>query len=139
MSRKARLFELMVKREKIELRLKSETLTELINDYDTMQKLDQKLSKMLEANHPEQGPQSVHALRSKAWYGCEMAQQQEFTSSRLEFLGQEIITNRNLLAQNKHKERIISDRALQERKAALTNNEDQAEKLLPPRNRSERS
>ena len=68
-----------------------------------------------------------------------MARQQEFTSNRLEFLGQEIITNRNLLAQNKHKERIILDRALQERKTALIENEDRAEKSRPPRAHNGRS
>jgi len=139
MSRKARLFELMVKREKIELRRKSEALNTLLSDYDTMQNLDEKLVKMLRENHPKQGPQSVYAWKSKAWYGREMARQQEFTSNRLEFLGQEIITNRNLLAQNKHKERIILDRALQERKTALIENEDRAEKSRPPRAHNGRS
>ncbi|MBT7342295.1 MAG: hypothetical protein HN805_02050, partial [Rhodobacteraceae bacterium] len=59
MSRKARLYELMVKRENIELRRKSEVLNELISDQDVLRDLDQKLAKMVEENQPEQGPQSV--------------------------------------------------------------------------------
>ena len=52
MSRKARLYELMVKRENIELRLKSEVLNELISDQDVLRDLDQKLAKMVEENQP---------------------------------------------------------------------------------------
>ena len=48
MSRKARLYELMVKRENIELRRKSEVLNELISDQDVLRDLDQKLAKMVE-------------------------------------------------------------------------------------------
>ena len=44
MSRKARLYELMVKRENIELRRKAEVLNELISDQDVLRDLDQKLA-----------------------------------------------------------------------------------------------
>jgi len=59
MSRKARLYELMVKRENIELRRKAEVLNELISDQDVLRDLDQKLARMVEENQPEPGPQSV--------------------------------------------------------------------------------
>ena len=50
MSRKARLYELMVKRENIELRRKAEVLNELISDQDVLRDLDQKLARMVEEN-----------------------------------------------------------------------------------------
>jgi len=131
MSRKARLYELMVKRENIELRRKAEVLNELISDQDVLRDLDQKLARMVEENQLEPGPQSVQTLRSKAWYGREMARQQEFTASRLEFLGQEIVTNRNLLSQNKNKERIIAQKALENRKAEALDKDQRAETLMP--------
>jgi serine phosphatase RsbU (regulator of sigma subunit) len=131
MSRKARLYELMVKRENIELRRKSEVLNELISDQDVLRDLDQKLAKMVEENQPEQGPQSVQTLRSKAWYGSEMARQQEFTANRLEFLDQEIVTNRSLLVENKNKERIIADKALEHRKSLARDKEQLVENLMP--------
>ena len=133
MSHKARLYELMVKRENIELRRKSEVLNELISDQDVLRDLDQKLARMAEENQLGAGPQNVQTLRSKAWYGREMARQQEFTANRLEFLGQEIINKRNLLAQNKNKERIIADKALEHRKAVALDNDQRTETLLPPK------
>jgi hypothetical protein len=53
MSRKARLYELMVKRENIELRRKAEVLNELISDQDVLRDLDQKLARMVEENQLE--------------------------------------------------------------------------------------
>jgi hypothetical protein len=67
-----------------------------------------------------------------------MARQQEFTANRLEFLGQEIVTNRNLLAQNKNKERIIADKALEHRKAIALDNDQRAETLMPSKPHSRR-
>jgi hypothetical protein len=60
-----------------------------------------------------------------------MARQQEFTANRLEFLGQEIVTNRNLLSQNKNKERIIAQKALENRKAEALDMDQRAETLMP--------
>ena len=134
MSRKARLFELMVKREKLALRRKSDALNALINDHLSMQDLDSKLSKLLAENQVLSGIQTVQALRSKAWYGREMAQQQEFTSNRLEFLGTEIATGRSILAQNKQKERILSEKVLDERKVSAQEAEDRADKSIISRN-----
>ena len=134
MSRKARLFELMVKREKLALRRKSDALNALINDHVSMQDLDSKLLKLLAENQALSGTQTVQALRSKAWYGREMAQQQEFTSNRLEFLGKEIATGRSILAQNKQKERILSEKVLDERKVSAQEVEDRADKSIISRN-----
>jgi hypothetical protein len=49
----------------------------------------------------------------------------------LEFLGQEIVTNRNLLSQNKNKERIIAQKALENRKAEALDKDQRAETLMP--------
>ncbi|MDB4123107.1 hypothetical protein N9568_01855, partial [Planktomarina temperata] len=51
--------------------------------------------------------------------------------NRLEFLGQEIVTNRNLLSQNKNKERIIAQKALENRKAEALDKDQRAETLMP--------
>jgi hypothetical protein len=60
-----------------------------------------------------------------------MARQQEFTANRLEFLDQEIVTNRILLVENKNKERIIADKALEHRKSLARDKEELVENLMP--------
>lgn len=72
-------------------------------------------------------------LRSKAWYGREMAQQREFAKNRLEFLGKEIETAQTRLAQSKQKEKILSERAVTERRVFAQEAEDKAERARPPR------
>jgi len=67
-----------------------------------------------------------------------MADQKEFTTNRLEFLRQKNVTNRNLLAQNKNKERIIADKALEHRKAVALENDQRAETLMPSKPLSRR-
>ncbi len=133
MSRKARLFELMVKREKLALRRKADALGGLVADHEKLADLDEKLASLLAENSATKGEQSVQMLRSKAWYGREMAQQREFAKNRLEFLGKEIETAQTRLAQSKQKEKILSERAVTERRVFAQEAEDKAERARPPR------
>jgi len=134
MSRKERVFGLLVKREKISVRKKSEALNHLLNDYDKMQNLNRKLSILLSETNSKSGVETVQSLRSKAWYGREMAQQKEFTSNRLEFLNKEIEAGRSGLAINKQKERILIEKVIEERKNAAQTAQDLEEKTLVFRN-----
>jgi len=133
MSHKARLFELMMKREKLAMRQKSDALMGLVEDRGRLADLDSQLEKLIAQNVNKAGPQTVSALRSKAFYGREMAQQREFALNRLEFLAVEIETAQSKLSQSKQKEKILGERAAQEYRAFANENEEKAERLRAPR------
>jgi hypothetical protein len=133
MSRKARLFELMMKREKLALRRKADALGALQADQGKLTDLDEKLEALLAENAAPGGVQSVHMLRSRAWYGREMAQQREFAKNRLEFLGKEIKTAQSKLAQSKQKEKILGEKAKAEHRLFAQEAEEKADQLRSPR------
>ena len=132
MPHKARLYELMMKREKLALRRKADALGGLVQDQSKLADLDEKLAVLLTESCAQKGAETVHSLRSRAWYGREMAGQREFAQNRLEFLGKEIETAQSRLAQSKQKEKILGERALTERKIFAQEAENNAEKLCPP-------
>lgn len=133
MSRKARLFELMMKREKLASRQKAEALGGLVDDQSKLTDLDEKLAVLLELNTRKSGPQSVSALKSKAFYGREMAQQREFTQNKLSFLETEIETAQALLSQSMQKKKILQDRVQVEKRLFLQEAEERSELVRPER------
>ena len=133
MSHKARLYELMMKREKLAMRQKSDVLMGLIEDRTRLADLDSQLSELLAESTKKSGSLSVSALRSKAFYGREMAQQREFAVNRLDFLAVEIETAQSKLSQAKQKEKILAERAVSERRAFANEIDEKAELLRNPR------
>ncbi|CRK76126.1 hypothetical protein NIG5292_02183 [Nereida ignava] len=129
MSHKARLYELMMKREKLAMRQKSDVLMGLVEDRTRLADLDSQLSELLAESTKKSGPLSVSALRSKAFYGREMAQQREFAVNRLDFLAVEIETAQAKLSQAKQKEKILAERAVSERRAFANEIDEKAERL----------
>lgn len=133
MSHKARLYELMMKREKLAMRQKSDVLMGLVEDRTRLADLDSQLSELLAESTKKSGPLSVSALRSKAFYGREMAQQREFAVNRLDFLAVEIETAQSKLSHAKQKEKILAERVVSERRAFADEIEEQAERQRNPR------
>lgn len=133
MSHKARLYELMMKREKLAMRQKSDVLMGLVEDRTRLADLDSQLSELLAESTKKSGPLSVSALRSKAFYGREMAQQREFAVNRLDFLAVEIETAQSKLSHAKQKEKILAERVVSERRAFADKIEEQAERQRNPR------
>ena len=133
MSHKARLYELMMKREKLAMRQKSDVLMGLVEDRTRLADLDSQLSELLAESTKKSGPLSVSALRSKAFYGREMAQQREVAVNRLDFLAVEIETAQAKLSQAKQKEKILAERAVSERRAFANEIDEKAERLRNPR------
>ena len=133
MSHKARLCALMMKREKLAMRQKSDVLMGLVEDRTRLADLDSQLSELLAESIKKSGSLSVSALRSKAFYGREMAQQREFAVNRLDFLAVEIETAQSKLSQAKQKEKILAERAVSERRAFANEIDEKAELLRNPR------
>jgi hypothetical protein len=131
MSRKSRLFELMMKRETLRLRQKADALGGLVGDQTRLSDLDAKLADLILENSKNHGTQTVSALRSQAFYGREMAEQREFAQNRLEFLGREIVTAQTQLAQSKQKEKMLEERAAHERRQLVQDALDLADRLRP--------
>ena len=131
MSRKSRLFELMMKRETLRLRQKADALSGLVGDQTRLSDLDEKLADLIVENSKNHGTQTVSSLRSQAFYGREMAEQREFAQNRLEFLGREIETAQTQLAQSKQKEKMLEERAAQERRLLAQDALDLADRLRP--------
>lgn len=131
MSRKTRLLELMMKRETLRLRQKADALCGLVGDQTRLSDLDEKLADLILENSKNHGSQTVSALRSQAVYGREMAEKREFAQNRLEFLGREIVTAQTQLAQSKQKEKMIEERASQERRLLAQDALDLADRLRP--------
>jgi hypothetical protein len=131
MSRKSRLFELMMKRETLRLRQKADALSGLVGDQTRLSDLDEKLADLIVENSKNHGTQTVSSLRSQAFYGREMAEQREYAQNRLEFLGREIETAQTQLAQSKQKEKMLEERAAQERRLLAQDALDLADRLRP--------
>ncbi|WP_177193429.1 hypothetical protein [Nereida ignava] len=119
----------MMKREKLAMRQKSDVLMGLVEDRTRLADLDSQLSELLAESTKKSGPLSVSALRSKAFYGREMAQQREFAVNRLDFLAVEIETAQAKLSQAKQKEKILAERAVSERRAFANEIDEKAERL----------
>ena len=131
MSRKTRLLELMMKRETLRLRQKADALCGLVGNQTRLSDLDETLADLIVENSKNHGTQTVSSLRSQAFYGREMAKQREFAQNRLEFLGREIETAQTQLAQSKQKEKMLEERAAQERRLLAQDALDLADRLRP--------
>lgn len=133
MSKKSRLFTLMMKREKLLLRQKAHALDGLLTDQAKLAELNEKLANLLTENEHKAGPQTVQALRSRAHYGREMAEQKEFAKNRLEFLDIEIVTAQTRLAHSKQREQLLGEKAHAEHQDFIKEAEKVAEQLAPTR------
>jgi hypothetical protein len=138
MSHKARLYELMMKREKLAMRQKSDVLAGLVEDRTRLADLDRQLSELIAESTKGSGSLSVSALRSKAFYGREMAQQREFAVNRLDFLAIEIENAQSKLSHAKQKEKILAERAMTERRAFAQEIDEKAERLRSPRSSTQK-
>lgn len=138
MSHKARLYELMMKREKLAMRQKSDVLAGLVEDRTRLADLDRQLSELIAESTKGSGSLSVSALRSKAFYGREMAQQREFAVNRQDFLAIEIENAQLKLSHAKQKEKILAERAMTERRAFAQEIDEKAERLRNPRSTTQK-
>jgi hypothetical protein len=131
-SDKARLIELLRKREVIRMRRIAADLGVTSAEHARIATMADKLSTLIEENRPREGEMSAPALRARLGIGVKLEAQREISANRAEFLRTEIDHSRKKLAQMKRRETLYGDRASVERDAAEAAREAAAEQLLPP-------
>lgn len=132
MGDRARLIELLRKREVLRMRRVSADLGVTAAEHGKTAAMAEKLAEMISGNAPPPGEITASVLRARLGLGVKLEAQREIAENRAEFLGNEVAQARRKLAQMKRRETIYGDKAAEERHGAAEAREGGAERLLPP-------
>lgn len=133
MSRKAKLFELMGKREAIALRRKAQSLTKIEAERATHDALCEKLAQMQADNAPGAGLMHPRTLYAKSWYSGKLQSQREMTEERVNFLQREADGIRQTMTYLQRKGDILTQKTHAAKAEAQQEAEEKAQSLMPPR------
>ncbi len=132
MGDRARLIELLRKREVMRMRRVSADLGVTHAEHGRTTAMAEKLAEMIAENAPPKGEITSMTLRARLGLGVKLEAQREIVENRAEFLDKELQQTRRKLAQMKRRETIYGDKAAHERQGTAEARDTAAERLLPP-------